>query len=334
MKFIASILLITITLVCSFAYASPESKLAKYDKKISTIDKEIYQLNQKSYSLNQEMEKLEKKEANLRKKLRSNIDIFNKTAVKIARIERMPTQAMAVAENLRSGHMRQGVVSQGRQSLSNDISNNRSGITELQKIWEKKKQNLFEVTDLQAKLAEKKTKLEFFFQRQLELLALTNKQKADLIAKAHNSKKQGKLENLFDASEFKRKYSSNIRKTYKKLPVQGNVIHHYGQKNKEGFPSKGLTIKATSGGSVNALADGRVIYTGVFRKYGFMVILEHGLNIHTLYSGLQSSNHQVGDFIRADSSIGNLPSINAPELYVEVRKRGEAINPKPWLAKR
>jgi septal ring factor EnvC (AmiA/AmiB activator) len=62
--------------------------------------------------------------------------------------------------------------------------------------------------------------------------------------------------------------------------------------------------------------------------------MEHGGRYHTLLAGLERIQAVVGQWFLAGEPIGIMgnPQGRSPELYLELRRTGQPINPLPWLA--
>lgn len=119
------------------------------------------------------------------------------------------------------------------------------------------------------------------------------------------------------------------------IPAWGRVVVRYGQsQGTMGGSAKGITIRARQGAQVVAPFDGQVVYAGPFRRYGQILIIEHGGRYHTLLAGLDRIDAVVGQWLLAGEPVGVLgsPRNENPELYLELRQAGQPINPLPWLA--
>lgn len=118
------------------------------------------------------------------------------------------------------------------------------------------------------------------------------------------------------------------------MPARGSIIVRYGQNRGGNGAAKGITIAARGSAQIVAPFDGKVVYAGNFRRYGQILIIEHGGRYHTLLAGLDRIDAVVGQWLLAGEPVGILgaPGRGAPELYLELRRAGQPINPLPWLA--
>ena len=117
------------------------------------------------------------------------------------------------------------------------------------------------------------------------------------------------------------------------LPARGRVTSRFGQATEFGTPAKGITIETRPRAQVIAPYDGRVVFAGPFRGYGQLLIIDHGEGYHTLIAGFSRIDGIVGQWVLAGEPVGRMSQESGakPELYVELRRNGEPINPLPWL---
>jgi len=122
------------------------------------------------------------------------------------------------------------------------------------------------------------------------------------------------------------------------FPVAGNLTGRYGgagqTPGEPGLLAKGITITARAGAQVVAPFDGIVAFSGPFRGYGQLLIIEHSEGYHTLLAGMGHIDATAGQRVLAGEPIGVMDDASAPALYVELRRDGQPINPLPWLADR
>lgn len=118
------------------------------------------------------------------------------------------------------------------------------------------------------------------------------------------------------------------------FPAVGRVVRRYGEATSEGFARKGVDIQTRAGAQVISTYDGRVAYSGKFRGYGELLIIEHPGGYHTLLAGMARIDAEVGHQVTAGEPIGVMGNATSgkPILYLELRRQGQPINPLPWLA--
>ncbi len=126
------------------------------------------------------------------------------------------------------------------------------------------------------------------------------------------------------------------------LPARGQLVMRFGAPTAAG-DSKGIRILTRQGAQVVAPFDGRVVFSGVFRSYGQLLIIAHGEGYHTLLAGMARIEGKVGQWLLAGEPVGVMGDGLAnpgsgeendkggPELYLEIRRNGDPVNPLPWL---
>ena len=127
------------------------------------------------------------------------------------------------------------------------------------------------------------------------------------------------------------------------LPVNGVRIREYGQPDGVGGTEKGLTMTTRAGAQVTSPCDGWVIYSGPFRNYGQVLILNAGGGYHVVLAGMERISVDVGQFVLTGEPVAVMgggsqvaPTLasgsSQPVLYVEFRKDGTPVDPGPWWA--
>lgn len=114
-------------------------------------------------------------------------------------------------------------------------------------------------------------------------------------------------------------------------PVSGQLVTSYGQATSNGVTSKGITYKTRANAQVIAPHDGTVVFSGPFKGYGNIIIVEHGEGYISLLAGLGNIDCELGQNILSGEPIGTMPMSNNAKLYVEIRKDRQPINPAPWF---
>ena len=129
------------------------------------------------------------------------------------------------------------------------------------------------------------------------------------------------------------------------LPLPGRVVKSFGQDDGYGGTEKGLSLAARPGAVVAAPADGWVAFSGPYRTYGQVLILNVGSGYYTVLAGMDHVDVAIGQFVLAGEPVGIMGDGSVktaaaialgaaePILYVEFRKDGAAVDPGPWWAK-
>jgi septal ring factor EnvC (AmiA/AmiB activator) len=66
-----------------------------------------------------------------------------------------------------------------------------------------------------------------------------------------------------------------------------------------------------------------------------MIILDVGNNVLVIVSGLDTIYSEAGQWVLAGEPIGRMAGQKSPspELYLEVRRSGQPVDPEKWLAR-
>jgi len=120
------------------------------------------------------------------------------------------------------------------------------------------------------------------------------------------------------------------------FPAIGRVAARYGQPIAKGRTHKGLTLETARSAQVIAPYEGKIAFSGPFRGYGQLLIIEHNGGYHTLLAGMARIDVAVGQWVLVGEPVGIMGRAGAqkPALYLEIRRKGQPINPLPWLAVR
>ena len=96
----------------------------------------------------------------------------------------------------------------------------------------------------------------------------------------------------------------------------------------------GTDFRAPRGTPVRAAAAGRVVSAGYNGGYGKMVEIDHGNEVTTRYAHLSRIAVKQGSVIAVGDVIGKVGSTGrstGPHLHYEVRRAGNAVDPKPFI---
>ncbi len=117
-------------------------------------------------------------------------------------------------------------------------------------------------------------------------------------------------------------------------PVRGDVMARFGTDRPEGGVWRGVLVRADEGATVQAVAPGTIVYANWLRGFGNLIIVDHGQQYLSVYAYNQSLLKQVGDSVKAGDTVaqaGNTGGQVDSALYFEIRHRGVAVDPAPFL---
>ena len=120
-------------------------------------------------------------------------------------------------------------------------------------------------------------------------------------------------------------------------PLSGTLVTGYGARLPDGRRSEGVLIGAPSGTTVQAVANGKVVFAEWMTGYGLLCIIDHGDGYMSLYANNDGLLRDAGsDVQRGDpvATVGNSGGQDRSALYFELRRNGKPVDPRSWLQKR
>jgi septal ring factor EnvC (AmiA/AmiB activator) len=123
-------------------------------------------------------------------------------------------------------------------------------------------------------------------------------------------------------------------------PVQAALTRRFGDPWPGRSRSEGWAWDAAAGSQIVSPADGRVDYAGPLKGWGMVLILRLADGYHLVLAGLGQTEAPVGAEVFAGEPIGRMATplsmskdkTPAPsELYLEVRKGDQPVDPARWL---
>jgi lipoprotein YgeR len=112
-------------------------------------------------------------------------------------------------------------------------------------------------------------------------------------------------------------------------PSKGTVLQRY-----NGTSNKGIDIVGAAGSPIFAAASGKVAYAGNgIRSYGNLLIIKHDKDYLTAYAHNQRILVKEGDNVKQGQNVAEMGSSGSDKvkLHFELRFKGKAINPSPFL---
>jgi septal ring factor EnvC (AmiA/AmiB activator) len=121
-------------------------------------------------------------------------------------------------------------------------------------------------------------------------------------------------------------------------PAAGRVMTGFGREKDPELGTtivrQGVTLATAASAPVSPVADGKVIFSGAFRSYGNVVIVDHGRGFFSIYGSLGEILTSKDEAARAGEPIGRAGAASAGgggRVYFEIRRGTVALDPKAWL---
>ncbi len=226
----------------------------------------------------------------------------------IGSLEKKKIQALATARTLEDSQTKMAALLKTRESLYNRTSDNqKQNAAEIERI----SLQASNLKDLVKKLEEREREREHARERERE-----------------RSPSPASRERAIDTAKLPSPGDGQ-------LPVSGIIRITYGQPDEIGASSQGLHIDSRPGGLVVAPLGGIVRYTGTFKNYGQLIIVEHQKGYHSLIAGLDRIDTVVGQSVAAGEPVGLLGQSQDganPSVYYELRHKGQPVNPSRFFA--
>ncbi|PCJ17444.1 MAG: hypothetical protein COB02_13560 [Candidatus Cloacimonadota bacterium] len=136
----------------------------------------------------------------------------------------------------------------------------------------------------------------------------------------------------------KKKSSPKSKKGFQFLwPIKSPILANNGKfgMQKNGTNNNGILLKVNKKEPVYASRSGLVIFSGKFKGYGNMVILDHLDNYFSLYIKLGSiKTKKQNVMVKSQKIIGYTSSFDKNNIFIfEVKKLNQSINPMKFLNK-
>lgn len=112
-------------------------------------------------------------------------------------------------------------------------------------------------------------------------------------------------------------------------PNKGTVLQGYNGKS-----NKGIDIGGEAGEAIYAAASGKVVYVGNgIRSYGNLLIIKHDKDYLTTYAHNQRILPKEGEMVQQGQRVADMGKSGSDrvKLHFELRFKGQAINPVPFL---
>ncbi len=340
---------------------SLEKKLIASDKEKNSLQSELKKVEIEASQINRSLRQLRKKITDFEKKLSSldkqEVELQNDIALQSGAIVDQISAAYKLGNQepiklLLNQEDPQKIARVFKyygyfvQARTGKIQRYMADVDKLSKVIEDINRQKLELTKSRAELESGQKKLHGQVKKRsgtlskLQASLRTDKKKLGSL-----QKERGKLEEILSAVEeavtdmkLPKNYQPFVsRKGKLKWPLKGRVAHSYGSPRSGELRWEGWLISAKAGAAVNAVHNGRVVFSNYLRGFGLLIILDHGDGYMTLYAHNQELLKDTGDWVQSSETVaraGDTGGLSKPALYFEIRKQGKPADPKSWLGRR
>lgn len=117
-------------------------------------------------------------------------------------------------------------------------------------------------------------------------------------------------------------------------PVAEKIVEDKELQKKFNPNAQGIIFETKKNAEVFSPSEGTVVFKGPFKNQGDILIIEAGEKVYTILMGMHKINAEIGESVYAGQKIGSMAGYgaNSPKLYLELRQKGKAIDPKGYFA--
>lgn len=330
-------------------------KKEQENAKLNELKKDIVPLASRIRETEQNLIEIERsitqnliRQSELKEVLKKNQKILSDSLIATLRMKRVPNetlflQAATPLQTAQTAMILERISPQIKQRVSY-LSESYNELAKLQKDLDIQKENQNE--QLASLLKEQKNieqmieKRQSYVQQTQKDIQAVQKKAQRLSLEAKNVKElieKVRLQN--EAAEREAEIARQKQQEAKKeivstgrhnWPVAGTVKVSYGTKDVYGAKTEGIKIETRPNAFVTTPMTGTVRFAGPFKRHGQIVIVEHSGGWHSLISGMESLNVNVGQLVKNGEPVGRMPSQNDDQgllLYYELRYKGTPTNP-------
>lgn len=210
---------------------------------------------------------------------------------------------------------------QKHRRVKTNLREERLTLTHLTDILEKEESNFIQEENI---LKAQKEEIEKKLIEKEEVIS-QEKQRLAKLARTKNSVK-AILSSI--PQEPEQKNPILIQKGAFLMPVSGHILTYFGEQNTQGHKSHGLYIDVPHNSDVKSPFQGKVAFSGAFRHYSNVVIIDHNQGYHSLLMGFQNVSVKVGDLVQKGQILGQT---GLDLFFLELRRHLQPIDPMPWF---
>lgn len=313
--------------------AAYQQQIQDYDEQIAAVSKRSHDLRQQVRELQEALDQLSNQDQEIVSRIRQQQQTLA-THIQMSWQYRVNPSLL---KNLGSTNERllkqiwlEYLSNQQQQALQTLADEN----SELEKLQQQQQQTLNNFNKVnQAELIQRQTLQTKKSERHAAIQTLDQEFKATGIKIDNLQQDRAELSEILKRLKAARDDTAFIEKGTEFESLKGKLPWpHNGQITSKGSDA-GLTIKASNGDPVVAIAAGRVAYAEWLKGFGLLLIIDHGKGYMTLYGNNESLYRKTGDWVEQGdvvSAAGQSGGRDAAGLYFEIRADGKSVNSREW----
>ncbi len=344
--------------------SSQQATLADLQATLKNLRKQSAAQARQNVAIENQLLALETQEQTLLRQQQQTQQEFEDTAAKLQqtlktlqRIGRQPTVALLFKgdtplDTVRSGSLLASLLQKFNAQttvvklqlnkltlLQQQLTATKNDLSAQQEDLQKQRAKLAEITAQKNALNQRLTKTALLTSQEINKLKQRSNSLEQLIANldADAARKAKEQQRSNTKTQTQRSISDDnaTRKPLQRggliLPAAGRISVRFNEVNAFGTKNKGIVIQTRKQGVVVSPATGNVIFAGSFRGNSKVVIIKHHSPYHSVIMGMASLDIKSGDAVEAGEPIGKMGK-QVLDLYLELRRNGEQVDPSPWLA--
>jgi septal ring factor EnvC (AmiA/AmiB activator) len=352
------------------ATESARSQAEQMEQYLLEQQGELRSVHSKERDILGELERLEKDVAEKREEIGSITGKIEKVSEEIrtgqGRISKLNQSSMAVRKTLekrlvafykfgRSGYVRLLASSTSLQEFQKAVKYIKALMRQDQEMLHTLGRQMNQSEDELRRLNENRTSLEALKKAKDKGMALLEKsieKKVLLLMKVHREKEfyAKAVEELKGATHALNYTVMHLGKEQREeslphgfaqmkgrvpLPLDGKIVAARSISKSNPFMHRnGVYITGSQGEEVRSVFPGRVDFSGWFRGYGQLMIINHGSRYFTIFAHLDRRLKEKGEMVSSREAVaiaGNPGWAAGPGVYFEVRRGREHLDAQAWL---
>lgn len=324
MPYLLALLLLLFSLPAS---AITKAELSTQKERIQTLLKET-QVEQER--LAEEKESLFAQEIAAKETFKTKLSTFHDATKMMLRLRRMPKEALAAQGVLTLSHKRNKLMSIGQENLQKELSSLTASLSEYLRLKELIDRKEVLLSIVHEDIAGMQTAVRSIEGHMSGKRPISASRLAHLEKDVKRLMRQKNLSRFF-VEQAQKQTLQVPEDSEKAMPVTGRITRTFREEDAFGLHSDGIDIETKSGTEVMPTRSGVVVYSGPFKDYGTVLIIDHGNELYSVYGNLKRAYVEEGATLTENTPLGILPSEGTPTLYFEIREKGRSIDPVTWL---